>query len=217
MAVLEELNCREPSEPRELIGDGKNGPIETALALWGGVDDILIGKDDEPLLAVITGPPGVGKTTIANMIAMKISGSRFAVTTENGKEIGVNRVREAKMSMHESCLFSITGHRAWVINEGDKITDDGQVAFLSLLDECPRRFHVIITSNEDISDWSERFETRFEVYNITKPMPLEIAEGLTTRLGVQANVATAAAEQCGGNVRQAIKEIKAWKRKNRIS
>lgn len=217
MAVLEELRCKEPSEPRELIGDGNNGPIKTARALWRGVDDILVGNDDEPLLAVITGPPGVGKTTIANMIATKITGSRFAVTTENGKEIGVSRVREAKMSMHDSCLFSTTGHRAWIINEGDKITDDGQVAFLSLLDECPRRFHVIITSNEDISDWSERFETRFEVYNITKPLPLEIAEGLTTRLGVQANVATAAAEQCGGNVRQAIKEIKAWKRKNGLT
>lgn len=216
MAVLEELRVREPSEPRELIGDGKNGPMQTAQALWSGADNILTEQEDEPLMVVLTGPPGVGKTTIANMIALRLAGNRFAVTCENGKEVGVGRVREAKMEMHESSLFSTTGHRAWVINEGDKITDDGQVAFLSLMDECPARFHIIVTSNEDISNWSERFETRFEVYNITKPSALDIAEGLTTRLGVQANVATAAAEQCGGNVRQAIKEIKAWKRKNQV-
>ena len=116
------------------------------------------------------------------MVALKLAGNRFAVTCENGKEVGVNRVRDAKMEMHESSLFSTTGHRAWVINEGDKITDDGQVAFLSLIDECPSKFHILVTSNEDISNWSERFETRFEVYNLSKPTALDIAEGLTTRL-----------------------------------
>ena len=76
----------------------------------------------------------------------------------------------------------LTGHQCWIINEGDNITEDGQVAFLSLLDACPSNYHIILTSNEDLDSWSERFQTRFEVYNIPSPDDDEIARGLVDRL-----------------------------------
>lgn len=213
MAVLE-LKETEPSTPKDLFGSETNQPQHIARVLWNAVDDVL-NYEDENLAFAITGAPGIGKTTIANMIAVKLTGSRFAVDTENGKDIGVQRVRDMKMEMHNSSLFSTTGHRCWIINEGDKITDDGQVAFLSLLDEQPTKFHVLVTSNEELDDWSERFHSRFEVYNIEAPCIDDISVGLTGRLDVDPRVGQAAAEHCGGNVRQAIKEINAWKRKNK--
>ena len=223
MAVLE-IRQSEPSQPSELIGSD----IQCiASALWQSADDVLSGEEDYPLAIVLTGAPGVGETTLANMLAVKLTGSNYAVTTENGKEVGVHRVREVMDTMHNSTLFSVTGHQAWIINEGDKITDDGQVAFLSLLDACPANYHIILTSNEDLESWSERFQTRFEVYNIPSPDDEEIARGLEDRLrpdsmtpqveAVWSQVAETASDGCGGNVRQAIMEIKSWKRKNRIS
>ena len=223
MAVLE-MRQSEPSQPSELIGSEIQ---KTASALWQSADDILSGDDEYPLAIVLTGSPGIGKTTIANMLAMKLTGSNFAVTTENGKEVGVNRVREFMDNMNNSTLFSVTGHQCWIINEGDKITDDGQVAFLSLLDACPQNYHIILTSNEDLESWSDRFQTRFEVYNVESPDDDEIAKGLMERLWPEEmtpqleqlwpRVAQTASDGCGGNVRQAIMEIRAWKRKNRIS
>ena len=213
MAVLQ-IKESEPSTPNDLFGSGSNQPQHIAKVLWNAVDEVL-SSEDENLAFAITGAPGIGKTTIANMIGIHLTGSPFAVETENGKDIGVQRVREMKMEMYNSSLFSTTGHRCWIINEGDKITDDGQVAFLSLLDEQPSKFHVIVTSNEELDDWSERFHSRFEVYNIVPPSVDELSVGLTNRLDVNEKVGQVAAETCNGNVRQAIKEINAWKRKNK--
>ena len=65
------------------------------------------------------------------------------------------------------------------------------------------------------------------MYNIDSPDDDEIAEGLEARLKPEEmtpqleklwpRVARTASDGCGGNVRQAIMEIRAWKRKNRIS
>ena len=177
MAVLE-IRQSEPSQPSELIGSQIQ---KTASALWQSADDVLSGEDDYPLAIVLTGAPGIGKTTLANMLALKLTGSNFAVTTENGKEVGVDRVRHFMEHMHDSLLW-VNGHQCWIINEGDNITEAGQVAFLSLLDACPSNYHIILTSNEDLDNWSERFQTRFEVYNIDSPDDDEIAEGLEARL-----------------------------------
>jgi DNA polymerase III delta prime subunit len=223
MAVLD-IRLNEPSQPSELIGSQIQ---KTASALWQSVDDVLAGDEEYPLAVVLTGAPGIGKTTLANMLALKLTGSNYAVTTENGKEVGVDRVRDVMDTMHNSTLFSLTGHQCWIINEGDNITEAGQVAFLSLLDACPSNYHIILTSNEDLDNWSERFQTRFEVYNITPPDDEEIATCLEDRLRPEnmtpqleklwPKVARTASEGCGGNVRQAIMEIRAWKRKNKIS
>jgi len=223
MAVLD-IRQSEPSQPSELIGSQIQ---KTASALWQSAEDILSGDEEYPLAIVLTGAPGIGKTTLANMLAMKLTGSNFAVSTENGKEVGVDRVRDFMDSMNNSNLFSVTGHQCWIINEGDNITEAGQVAFLSLLDACPSNYHIILTSNEDLDNWSERFQTRFEVYNIPSPTDEEIAKGLEDRLRpeddnpklqkIWPTVASTASAGCGGNVRQAIMEIRAWKRKNRIS
>lgn len=223
MAVLD-IRQSEPSQPSELIGSQIQ---KTASALWQSADDVLSGDEEYPLAIVLTGAPGIGKTTLANMLALKLTGSNFAVTTENGKEVGVDRVRDFMDNMNNSTLFSVTGHQCWIINEGDNITEAGQVAFLSLLDACPSNYHIILTSNEDLDNWSERFQTRFEVYNIPSPDDDEIAKGLEDRLRPEnmtpqleqlwPKVAQTASEGCGGNVRQAIMEIRAWKRKNRIS
>jgi replication-associated recombination protein RarA len=225
MAVLEIRN-NEPSLPDELIGASIR---KVADALYQTAQMYIEDDDiDEPLAIVLTGAPGIGKTTLANILALKLTGSNFAVITENGKEVGVHRVREYMDTMNESNLFSITGHQCWIINEGDKITDDGQTAFLSLLDQCPANHHIILTSNEDMDNWSERFQTRFEVFPIDSPVSTEITDGLIKRLApkqLEGNeklkkawpqVVSVAAKACGGNVRQAIKELKAWKRKNRI-
>jgi replication-associated recombination protein RarA len=222
MAVLEIRN-QEPLQPSDLIGSEIQ---KTASYLWKSIDEVHKGED-YPLALVITGAPGIGKTTLANMLALKITGSPYAVTTENGKEVGVQRVRDVMDSMNNSTLFSTTGHQCWIINEGDKITDDGQVAFLSMLDACPTHYHVILTSNEDLDNWSERFQTRFEVYNINAPSDEEIAQGLEARLKPEKwnkqiadmwpRVAETYAERCNGNVREAIMEIRSWKRQNKIS
>ena len=213
MGRVLEIKTGEPQLPVELYGTGENEPCFVAQALWDSVESTF--EEGESLAIAITGSTGVGKTTIANMIANKITGSQMAVETDNGKEVGVQKVRDMMMNMHDSSIFSVTGHRCWIINEGDNISDDGQTAFLSLLDEMPSRFHVMVTSNEQLDDWSERFHSRFEVWPVSPPQEHEVIEGLIKRMNVHPRVAELAVEQCGGNVRQAIMEIKAWKRKNK--
>lgn len=220
MAVLE-LRTSEPSSPDQLIGESIRS---TTQALLNSADAIING-DYDPLAIVLTGQPGIGKTTIANMLAVRLTGSAYACSAENGKEVGVQRVRDMMEKMHESTLFSLTGHQVWIINEGDKISDDGQVAFLSLLDSCPSHYHIILTSNMELDSWSERFQSRFESYELSPPEGEEIVSGLVDRLKPSdtegweetwQEVVEQAVSLCNGNVRQAIKDINSWKRKNQI-
>ena len=91
------------------------------------------------------------------------------------------------------------------IDEADEIPRVAQVRFLTVLDDLPSGVMVACTSNCALADFENRFQTRFQVFEIAPPPPQDIQK-LLARIAPEIPVREAGqiANFACGNVRQAL-------------
>ena len=103
-----------------------------------------------------------------------------------------------------SCYRSLFGgYTVKIVNELDGATPPAQDLLLTYLDEMPKRNAFIGTSNLDLSQLSERFQSRLQQFKLTAPD----TDTLATFLGkwnVPLKIAAQIAVGSGGNVRAAL-------------
>lgn len=161
-----------------------------------------------PLKVLLYGPPGIGKTTIAELLAAELSDCPWSCEDINGKLVTIETVKTWMRELGTGSLYS-----AWqvkIINELDRCSRDAQDLLLSFLDRLPAERAFIGTSNLDLSQLTERFQTRFQAIRLEAPEPDEIATFLRSRWEVPAEVAQMIAVGCGGNVRAALADLESW-------
>ena len=78
----------------------------------GKVAEVLMRKaerlratPDQPLKLLISGAPGIGKTSLVNMIARTLANHPVAIEDVNGKEVGLELAREWTRSLAYGSLF----------------------------------------------------------------------------------------------------------------
>jgi replication-associated recombination protein RarA len=157
---------------------------------------------------LLYGPPGVGKTSIADMVADTLSGTRFAVEEYNGKLVTVETVKQWMSNLGASSLFGVYWVR--IINEMDRCTRDAQDLLLSYLDRLPPGRAVIGTSNLQLDLLTERFQTRFQSIKIMSPSTKEIAAMLRRHWPVDEATSLRIAVGSGGCVRAALADLETW-------
>ena len=184
--------------------------IGHAGALAASLAQSLPRQDRHKLL--FTGQPGIGKTALANYLALELTGSKFGVESINGRHVTKATVRDWAECFGTSSLWG-TGWKVVVVNEVDLCQKDAQDALLSFLDEMPASRAFIGTSNLDLANLTERFRTRFSRYEVKPPSAPEIYL-LLTEQGLPDAVAAQFAELCSGNVRAALLDADAWKNEN---
>ncbi len=161
-----------------------------------------------PVKILLYGPPGVGKTSIADMIAETLAGTHFAIEEFNGKLVTVETVKQWMANLAYQSMFGV--YSVKIINEMDRCTRDAQDLLLSYLDRLPAGRAVIGTSNLQLDLLTERFQTRFQSIKLAAPTTEEIAAMLTSHWPVDQATALRIAVGSGGCVRAALADLESW-------
>jgi len=198
-------NINTPSAFRPAAPDDLIGPSATvARALVAKARRMR--QSGGAMKVLIYGPPGIGKTSIAEMVARELTGGQsLAVEDHNGKEITVEAIRRWQESLAYGSLWGTWSVR--IVNELDRCSKDAQDLLLTYLDRLGGGKALIGTSNLQLDLLTERFQTRFQVWKIAGPDSDEIARWLMRRWKVPKLLAQQIAVGCGGCVRAALADL----------
>jgi replication-associated recombination protein RarA len=164
-----------------------------------------------PIRLLLKGQPGVGKSALAKWVVREITDQPWDVKFFNGTEINTERVAELKADLSYATMGG--GYRVVHIDEADAIPSVAHVRFLSYMDKLKETpfAAIVITSNEDLDKFEERFQTRFQAFDVEGPNQQELAAFLqkfTPDTNLIGEVVRCAFHQGGmGNVRQALDDL----------
>lgn len=167
-------------------------------------------EDESNVKLLFAGPPGIGKSDLAQRIAATLCGEKWGIETVNGRSMSIHLVREWGRDVATSSLFG-TGWKVKIVDEIDTAPADAQDELLTFLDKLPPNRGFIATSNLDLEKLTPRFVTRLKRHEVGAPEPEEIARFLAESHGIPALVAQQIAFLCGGCVRAALLDADAWR------
>jgi MoxR-like ATPase len=196
------MNWR-PQTAEDLIGQA--GLVARAQ---GRKAERLTAEAAATMKLLLYGPPGVGKTSVVELVALQLAGSPLAIEDYNGREVTVDVVRQWMTQLPYGSLFGDWSVK--VVNELDRCSREAQDLLLTYLDRLPPGRAFLGTSNLQLDLLTERFQTRFQAIKLLPPTTEELAVFLASRWPVPAATATQIAVGSGGCVRAALADLESW-------
>lgn len=157
---------------------------------------------------LVSGAPGIGKTSMVNLIANTLVGHPTAIEDVNGREVTLDLVRDWLRGLAYGSLFG--GWTVKVVNEFDRCTRDAQDLMLTVLDRMPPGHAFLATTNLDLDNLTERLQTRFLPIRLQPPDNEALAAFLARRWNVPIATTRMIAVGAAGNVRAAMADLEVW-------
>jgi len=133
----------------------------------------------DPLVLLLAGPPGVGKSTVARLVARTLGADECHVEHVPAGKCTAERVRETEDTLSHTALFG-TGWKVCIVEECDKMPAQSRNLFLTLLETMPRKCAVIFTSNTRPDELFGGVDSAF----VSRTYPVWFTtQGLATRSG----------------------------------
>lgn len=152
----------------------------------------MIAKDSLSQVLLFTGPSGVGKTTMARLIAAQLN-SEAAESVHQGTHPSVleidaasNGSVEAIRSLKRSLQFATPGNRVIIIDEVHSISDHAFDALLNLLEFPPANVTFILCTTE-VNKLEAAIRHRCDRYNF-KRATVEDLRGLLNRIVAEESI-----------------------------
>ena len=196
------MNWR-PKVAEDLIGQAKRVALAQASKAKRLAND-----PSATMKLLLYGPPGVGKTSVVELVALQLAGTSLAIEDYNGREVTVDLVREWMRQLAYGSLFSSWSVK--IVNELDRCSREAQDLLLTYLDRLPPGRAFLGTSNLQLDLLTERFQTRFQAIKLLPPTTEELAAFLTARWAVPSVTATQIAVGSGGCVRAALADLESY-------
>jgi replication-associated recombination protein RarA len=118
-----------------------------------------------PSAWMLAGPPGLGKTSLALLMARAASENPYSRMTYVGPDLDSNRIRELALTLKQRPVWG--GYHALVINEADSVPRLAQVRLLEMVEDMANAV-VIATANSDLDSFESRLTSRFYLQQFTK-------------------------------------------------
>jgi DNA polymerase III delta prime subunit len=195
------MNWR-PACAEDLIGQARN------VARAQIVKARRLALEPATMKLLLYGPPGVGKTSVVELIARTLTGSPLSIEDYNGREITVDVVRDWMKQLPYGSLFSPWSVR--IVNELDRCSREAQDLLLTYLDRLPPGRAFLGTSNLQMDLLTERFHTRFQAIKLLPPTTEELTSFLCQRWPISRQAATQIAVGSGGCVRAALADLESY-------
>jgi DNA polymerase III delta prime subunit len=134
----------------------------------------------DPLVLLLTGPAGVGKSTVARLVAKQLGAHDCCTEHVPAGKCTAERVREVEDTLAHTVLFG-SGWKVVIVEEVDKIVAPQAInLWLTLLETMPKRCAVIFTSNPKPDELFGGIDSPF----VSRSYPVWFStQGLATRDG----------------------------------
>jgi replication-associated recombination protein RarA len=196
-------SCFIPSCPADFVGQA--GKVAERML---NKATALRENPSRSLKLLVSGAPGIGKTSMVNLIAKTLVGHPTAIEDVNGREVTLDLVRDWLRGLAYGSLFG--GWTVKVVNEFDRCTRDAQDLMLTVLDRMPPGHAFLATTNLDLDNLTERLQTRFLPIRLQPPDNEALAAFLARRWNVPIATTRMIAAGAAGNVRAAMADLEVW-------
>lgn len=118
----------------------------------------------------LSGGSGIGKTTLAWIIARQLVNDDFSIIEYNGEDINKGAVKDIRSNIWLCPMFG--GWKVYIINEAHNMSNHAVQYWLTILEDLPPKRLIIFTTTEDIKadlfgNFSSPFARRCKVYQFT--------------------------------------------------